>query len=49
MLNNIIANEEAAADTQIARRSNAQNTLGIGGQPMTYTDYTNADNDLKNS
>ena len=49
VLNNIIANEEAAADTQIARRSNAQNTLGIGGQPMTYTDYTNADNDLNNS
>ena len=49
VLNNIIANEEAAADTQIARRNNAQNTLGIGDQPMTYTDYTNADNDLNNS
>ena len=48
VLNNIIANEEAAADTQIQRRVNAQRTLGLGDQPMSYTDFVNADNDLNN-
>jgi hypothetical protein len=49
VLNNIIANEEAAADVQIARRGNAQRAIGLGDQPMSFADYTNADNDLNNS
>jgi hypothetical protein len=48
-LNNIIANEEALADVQIARRGNAQRAIGLGDQPMSFTDYTNADNELNNS
>jgi hypothetical protein len=49
VLNNIIANEEAVADVQIARRGNAQKAIGLGDQPMSFTDYTNADNELNNS
>ena len=46
VLNNIVANEEANADIQIARRTNTQKALGWGDAPMTMGDYSNADNDL---
>ena len=49
VLNNIIANEEATADAQISRKTNAQQALGVGGAPMSFDDYTKADNDLNNN
>lgn len=48
-LMNIIANEEAAADAQIQRRANALQASGLGNQPMSYSDFVNADTDLTNT
>ena len=44
VFNNILASENAVADLQIERRADAQRTLGLGDQPMSFADFTNADN-----
>ena len=49
VLDNIIANEQATADLQVQRKANAQQALGVGGAPMSFDDYTTADNALNNS
>ena len=49
VLDNIIANEQATADLQVQRKANAQQALGVSGAPMSFDDYTTADNALNNS
>ena len=49
VLDNIIANEQATADLQVQRKANAQQSLGVSGTPMSFDDYTKADNDLTNT